>query len=429
MAALSAGAVTVAGAQEDAACEINLTQVYLLLANAGAAYEVGNPEGALQALSEARALLQGIEAQCAGEPLPEALDTAGRNRIVVFVGEDDEYSNHGDPLSKLAGLAFVNGINLSVFPYDDEFLAQLQQPDVAAAIYSAVSPNVEVLLALRNLADAGGRVLLIYGAHGDWLDQNKLIQELFNVSIVEEGVKAEPDTLLYPSSMLPAWLRNYRVGVAQNNFVERIFGYLVSPASGGERGYLVSDESGSERLLYYSAPNERVAFWPYIWAQGSSIYVAEYFFDDENIDYFDNEEAALTLLRYLLRGSGAEAQAASILDERPPQVTDAHVERVRAIQEQASRGEISQSEAEAQLFAVAAEIGRDGLAWIVRRLPVYDAASGSWLPFEHIAEGLAAESGVAPGSRLATDPVGTAVDLLFTDPSPDQILEWLEFEE
>ena len=110
---------------------------------------------------------------------------------------------------------------------------------------------------------------------------------------------------------------------------------------------------------------------------------------------------------------GGAVSDASILDdeERPSQVTEADLKQVRSIQEELASGQLDADEAESRLGAIALRIGKDGLAWILRKLPIYDAASGEWTSLEGYATDFALESGVAADSRLATDPVGVGVDL------------------
>jgi hypothetical protein len=112
-------------------------------------------------------------------------------------------------------------------------------------------------------------------------------------------------------------------------------------------------------------------------------------------------------------------------DFRPPQVLNWHIEQVLEIQRQVAAQEISRKEAENRLDDLLLEIGTDGLAWITRRVPVYDGQSGHWLSFGQYADNLVDASAVDPAARFASDPVGTTTDLLYGDyDSTDDLVVW-----
>ena len=112
---------------------------------------------------------------------------------------------------------------------------------------------------------------------------------------------------------------------------------------------------------------------------------------------------------------------------KPTQVTDAHIERFRQVQDNLSAGQIDQQTAEKSLTEIAGEVGKDGFAWLMRRLPMYDTQNKRWVNLSTYAKDFGQEAGVNPEGRLAKDPVGTAVDLAFGNPSSDDILGWLGF--
>ena len=111
----------------------------------------------------------------------------------------------------------------------------------------------------------------------------------------------------------------------------------------------------------------------------------------------------------------------------PVGVTEHQIRQVLAISSQARSGEISKEEAEASLLQVMVEVRTEALTWIVRNMPVYDANDGTWSSFETYAIELGHDSGVPPDSRLARDPVGTAIDLAFGDATTDDMINWLGF--
>ncbi len=112
---------------------------------------------------------------------------------------------------------------------------------------------------------------------------------------------------------------------------------------------------------------------------------------------------------------------------RPPSVSDADVARVQQISEAASRGEISQEEAERELEDVAMQVGADGMEWLVRHVPIYDSEGDRWMLFDDYAHEMVEDYDTDPdsSSRFEEDPVGTATDLMFGDYDTEDISDWL----
>jgi len=108
----------------------------------------------------------------------------------------------------------------------------------------------------------------------------------------------------------------------------------------------------------------------------------------------------------------------------PAQVTDVHIEQILRIQEQVANGEINRSDAEAQLDEIASEIGADALAWIVRRVPVYDSERDRWVTFDDFLRDWSIDYEMDADSRFAQDPVGTAADLMFGNYTTEELLDW-----
>jgi len=120
------------------------------------------------------------------------------------------------------------------------------------------------------------------------------------------------------------------------------------------------------------------------------------------------------------------AQPLSETAGQPPQVTAAHIEWMLAIQRDVASGLINRAMAEQQLNQLLSEIGADGLAWIIRRVPVFDGQTGHWMSFAQYADNMADEVALDPGTRVAQDPVGTTADLMFGNyDSVDEIIDWL----
>lgn len=339
-----------------------------------------------------------------------------RNRILVYGGASD---------SKLEGLAFSKGIRLTLAGSETAFMDELKQPDVAAAAYGRREPSAEVLVALDSFAESGGWVVFLYG--DAWADRNDLLQELFGVSIAREEVKRGEDVLVYQESMLPHYMDGLAIGVARDNRQLQLSAYLlVREGDVGAKRYAMSDAAGKQRLLCYSNSNERVSFWPvvkYCFADGCAHVV---FWKDQFFDQFDNEAGALAMLNFLLGKSGPSSSSSSVGD-RPATVGATHIERVEAIAHQVASGSISQGDTERQLEAIATEVGKAGFAWLVRNVPMYNTETKEWHSFDSYSKDLARQSGVSRDSRLARDPVGVGVDLMFGNPSVEQIQEWLGF--
>ena len=99
---------------------------------------------------------------------------------------------------------------------------------------------------------------------------------------------------------------------------------------------------------------------------------------------------------------------------------------LQAIQRDVASGLINETQAEQQLNRLVSEIGADGLAWITRRVPIYDGQTGRWISFGQYADNMVDDAGVDPDTRFAQDPVGTTADLMFGNyESVDEIIEWL----
>lgn len=110
---------------------------------------------------------------------------------------------------------------------------------------------------------------------------------------------------------------------------------------------------------------------------------------------------------------------------RPQQITDSHIALMQDIQDGVESGGQTQEQAKTGLENLAAEVGKDGLAWLLGRMPVYDSQADQFVSLDSFVKNLA-DSGSSSGTtpRGQEDPVGTAVDLLFGDPSIDTLSDW-----
>lgn len=113
-------------------------------------------------------------------------------------------------------------------------------------------------------------------------------------------------------------------------------------------------------------------------------------------------------------------------DDQPATVSQADIDYAIDIQRQVSAGTLSVNEAESRLEDLAVDIGAEGLEWLVRRVPIYDGQN--WMSFDTYADNLVENYGTGNGtSRLEQDPIGSAMDLMFGNPSPNEILNIMGF--
>ena len=121
------------------------------------------------------------------------------------------------------------------------------------------------------------------------------------MSIVKEYVTAKEEYLPYSGEFAPDCLQDYESGIVDG---EKIFitAYLVSAQEPRQASYMKSGDTNKKRLEYYESADGRVILFPfshyYVQNYGP---VDEYFFDNHNIDYLENEAAALSMLEYLHR--------------------------------------------------------------------------------------------------------------------------------
>ena len=111
---------------------------------------------------------------------------------------------------------------------------------------------------------------------------------------------------------------------------------------------------------------------------------------------------------------------------RPTVVTNDHIEEAREISRQFADGVISEREVERSFDKLVGEVGADGLAWIVRRVPFYDGKEERWTAFGRYSEEFVED--FDQDARIARDPIGTASDMLFGNyDSPNDMLDWMGF--
>lgn len=97
--------------------------------------------------------------------------------------------------------------------------------------------------------------------------------------------------------------------------------------------------------------------------------------------------------------------------DRPATITDDDIQKVMEIFDAVQRKTINEKEAERRLQAVVN--GRDPalLAWIVRRVPIYDGQSRGWVSFARYEDQTLMTFNLS--SELDLDPVKTTLAILF----------------
>lgn len=289
--------VSAAPVSAQAGCDHDLSQVRNLLDAADTAWANGDDAAALDAIAQARTLLEQIEQTC-GEVTASVPLRPGADRINILVMEHS--TTFGIPkLTKLAAVAYANGFKVTIFEDQAAFLADLDKPEVVAAIYGGQVASDPGLRKLYDFSQQGGRILLMYD--GSWIGSNTALQELFGVSLAAEQIDVQAhSSFYYKTTVLPTWMDAYSVGIPslENDLTAYFRVFLVVPSTWpGERGTAVGENSNT-RLLYYANPTGTVTFWPL--PLGGDYEFTPLFFNDGNIDYFDNEAAAMAMLQYAL---------------------------------------------------------------------------------------------------------------------------------
>ncbi|MBN1964904.1 MAG: hypothetical protein JW910_09670 [Anaerolineae bacterium] len=289
-------------AQDGGECDIQLAAAIGLLAQAQAMVDAGNTTAALNLLAQASAEIARIRIECGVSPeavLPGgagAAPTTSANRTrLVMLGSPDAYS-------QLAGLAFINSIDLTLMEDRAEFIAALQEPDIAGAIHASWDVDGPILAAYADFVEGGGRLLLFYGER--WVEQNRLLQQLFDVSVgLEDAGLQEGGTFLYSVEMLPSWLDDLTIGTIREDSRTLIYfaSHLLTPNISGDAGDIGSSTGGARRLAVY-ASDAGVLYWPvltYLIPREQTGF-DPYFLADTYLGRFDNEAAAVRVLNYLL---------------------------------------------------------------------------------------------------------------------------------
>ena len=218
--------------------------------------------------------------------LPVAANVT-RERVILLTGNQLEYF-------KLVEAAAASGINITVISDREEFLSEIIKPDVALVIYPADGWNrADDLQQIRHFVDAGGRVLFVY--HQGWTTLSGTFEDMFGVSIYKEDV-INTGSQYELAGTLPSLLSDFDT-YTQGSMWVLGSAYLETDISGGQERYLPSRFNDEDRLVFFSAPDKSATFLLSVRSNEPYSFV---FFDDTGIQYGENREAALELLKYLL---------------------------------------------------------------------------------------------------------------------------------
>jgi hypothetical protein len=229
--------------------------------------------------------------------------TPVKNHIAAFFDKKTEYSAN---YSKMDSLAWEEDIKLTITGDIDEFINELKKADTTVAIYGTdifedKPPNSKVLLTIDRFIRDGGTALLFYDRN--WEKVNDLLQDNFGFSVVAEKLAYGEGSLRINESMLPDWLSDYRIGVESKEIW--LYSYIVVKDEGGVQRSVKSNETGANRLVFYERSDGRLILFPRImvchaWSYGDCAgFIPQDWFENNNIEFFDNEQATKALLRYL----------------------------------------------------------------------------------------------------------------------------------
>ncbi len=115
----------------------------------------------------------------------------------------------------------------------------------------------------------------------------------------------------------------------------------------------------------------------------------------------------------------------------PEDVSLADVYVVKEIGRQASRREVTREEATQAISYRMSSKTTQSIAWLMRRMPIYDSDSAKLVPLDLYMheQNWNEESGTGTNSRIAQDPVGTSVDLMFGEWTPEDLRSWMGFDD
>lgn len=235
----------------------------------------------------------------------------------IYVKMYSRLNGYGNPsqkfnLSKLQAVAFEN--NVKVINGSEEDQSPMVIPiNANGIIYSSaysykMADNFHIIC---NYVKNGGRAILFYNT--TWILHNELLQDIFNVSISKELICKAEGSLKYPSSSLPSFLQNYNIGVMPSVYrMPGINNYIVS-LNDGENNTATSISSGKDRIIssVFDLGKGKIMFianvmgvHPSTPSWNDEVYNSyiNVFFNDENIDNYDNSNAAIELLKWLSLG-------------------------------------------------------------------------------------------------------------------------------
>lgn len=214
---------------------------------------------------------------------------AYQSRALLFQASNQPIPGY----SKLMEAAVEEGIKVDVIRDRGEFMTELMDPDLDLVIYPADSWNQDGdLRAVADFTNGDGNALLLYDHR--WKQFHvEILQEQFGVTVV--GAEIINTSGAVPlSNLFPEPLHQLNTFTTGSSWVAAR-AYLETEAE-GEKVYM-EDRNGEQRLVFYRNSDGNVAFMLQTPAYPPK---SNFFFDDVGIEYGENEEAAVQLLKYLI---------------------------------------------------------------------------------------------------------------------------------
>jgi hypothetical protein len=358
------------------------------------------------------------------EPAVSTLPGSSADTPKIRIEDGSGYSSYWDEygLTKLHGVALDSGIKLEgEGPYQG-FRGILA---FSGSVAGEPSLGPGTLIDIVEFVRAGGRAV-IFIMPESWSNEfNSTLGDLFSLAVARERIAMGDGLIFDGGELLPLW-EGLTVGAVRPegwvSAVPYLFSYLSGRVEQGPTTTIASEESGRSRV---SSILLEIGRGELLLAQATGMNDISafegFFLADQQIDRLDNEEAGRRLLEWLVDQQSAPSGAARNMP------SDADIARVQYISDQAYRGELTRAEARLALANLAIDVGRQGMALLLRYIPVYDDEGERWVLFDDYAREIAGDLGGEPNStsRFEADPVGTAVDIMFDDYDSDDILGWL----
>jgi len=225
--------------------------------------------------------------------------------VVIFNSGDVNYT-------KAQSLAFSEGIELETkIKSDLNYPPSVSIDSQDGVIYESWTIDGDAASSLASFVEEGGNLILVYSSN--YSEENTLFQRIFSISFNAEQVSMSKSSgsFIFPEGSVPSIFDGLDLGMVS------FYGTYVLPSyltvvGDGEKYFLESEETSEKRLIsyVYSMGKGNVMLIPSIFGtstqtpdydpiDNSYIRFSETFFQDDQIDKFDNEEAVRKALKWL----------------------------------------------------------------------------------------------------------------------------------